>query len=511
MATATDTAGIDNMPRDLEAGTDASFFGHPRGLRLLFGVEMWERLSYYGMRSILVLYLVNSLKWSDADAANLYGTYTALVYLTPLLGGYLADRYIGTRNSLLIGGIIISLGHFALAFPGINMFYVGLGLIIIGTGFFKPNVSTMVGQLYRDGDKRRDAGFTIFYMGVNVGAFLAPFVCGTLAQKVGWHYGFAAAGVGMVIGLVMYLYGVDKYLPGIGLRPTNDTRAAQRAISGETEGQLWHAILGAAIAVALFWVGSNLSYTPGGMVWNGHVFSPLALGMGAVIGGALGYSVLGTHGEERRRVLAIFILVFFVIFFWMAFEQAGSSMSIFADRHVKNTIGSFTIPSSWYQAVNPLFIIGFAPLFAAMWVKLGRTGKEPPTALKMVFGLAMVGLGFLFLVAAGHSVDAGNKVSPLWLVMAYLFHTWGELCLSPVGLSYVSKVAPGRLASLLMGVWFLANAAANKLGGTLAAMTENIHSQAQFFSIPVATSLGAALLLLLLVPLLRRLTASVQA
>jgi POT family proton-dependent oligopeptide transporter len=509
LATATDVVGA-IPPAPLQTA-DTSFFGHPRGLRLLFGVEMWERLSYYGMRAILVLYLVNELKWRDADAANLYGTYTALVYLTPLLGGYLADRYIGTRNSLLIGGIIISLGHFSLAFPGISMFYLGLGLIIIGTGFFKPNVSTMVGQLYRDGDKRRDAGFTIFYMGVNLGAFLAPFVCGTLAQKVGWHYGFAAAGVGMVIGLIMYLYGVNKYLPGIGLRPTRETRAALRTDTGETEGKLVHALIGAIAGLALFWVFSNFAYTPAtGMAWNGSVMSPLALGMGAIIGAALGYSVLGTHGEERKRVLAIFILVFFVIFFWMAFEQAGSSMSLFADRHVNNQIGSFTIPSSWYQAVNPLFIIGFAPLFAGMWVSLGERGKEPPTALKMVFGLAMVGLGFLFLVAAGHSVDAGNKVSPLWLVAAYLCHTWGELCLSPVGLSYVSKVAPARLASLLMGVWFLANAAANKLGGTLAAMTENIHSQAQFFTIPVATSLGAAVLLLLLVPLLRRMTATVQ-
>ncbi|HET6229696.1 MAG TPA: peptide MFS transporter [Longimicrobiaceae bacterium] len=509
MATITDAVGIDASQPELVG--DTSFYGHPRGLRLLFGVEMWERVSYYGMRSILVLYLVNALKWSVGDAANLYGTYTALVYLTPLIGGYLADRYIGTRRSLLIGGIIIAMGHFALAFPGISMFYAGLGLIIIGTGFFKPNVSTMVGQLYKDGDKRRDAGFTIFYMGVNLGAFLAPFLCGTLAQKVGWHYGFAAAGVGMVIGLVLYMYGVDKYLPGIGLKPTNETRAAMAAISGETEGKLVHAVLGALVGVALFWLGSNLSYANGGMAWNGSVLSPLALAMGAIIGGALGYSVLGTHGEERKRVLAIFILVFFVIFFWMAFEQAGSSMTLFADKFTNNRVFGFEFPSSWYQAVNPLFIIGFAPLFAAMWVRLGTTGKEPPTALKMVFGLAMVGLGFLFLVAAGHSVDAGNKVSPFWLIMAYLFHTWGELCLSPVGLSYVSKVAPARLASLLMGVWFLANAAANKLGGTLAAMTENIHSQATFFTIPVATSLGAAVLLLLLVPLLRRLTASVHA
>ena len=478
---------------------DTALMGHPRGLGLLFIVEMWERFSYYGMRALLVLYLVNYLKWSDGDASRLYGTYTSLVYLTPLVGGYLADRYIGTRRSLVIGGIIIAMGHFSLAFQTMTMFYIGLALIIVGTGFFKPNVSTMVGQIYKPGDTRRDAGFTIFYMGINLGAFFAPLICGYLGQKVGWHYGFVAAGVGMVLGLLIYLWGRDKYLPGIGLTKKQDAvNAAARgadAIVHESMN-IVPGIIGAVVGLVLAFL------LHGG--WIGYLF-------GAIIGGAIGTTVFGSSGEERNRVIAVFIVAFFVVFFWMAFEQAGSSMNLFADRHTRLNIGSFNFPSSWLQAVNPLFILGFAPVFASMWVNLGRRGKEPSTAFKMVIGLALVGVGFLFMVAGGKIADTGVKVSALWLVAAYAFHTWGELSLSPVGLSYVTKVAPLRFASLLMGVWFLANAAANKLGGFLAAQTENISSLGKFYMIPVATSLGAAFLLLLLVPLLKRLTKTVQA
>ncbi|HVD61385.1 MAG TPA: peptide MFS transporter [Gemmatimonadaceae bacterium] len=478
---------------------DTALMGHPRGLGLLFIVEMWERFSYYGMRALLVLYLVNYLKWSDGDASRLYGTYTSLVYLTPLVGGYLADRYIGTRRSLVIGGIIIAMGHFSLAFQTMTMFYVGLALIIVGTGFFKPNVSTMVGQIYKPGDTRRDAGFTIFYMGINLGAFFAPLICGYLGQKVGWHYGFVAAGVGMVLGLIIYLWGRDKYLPGIGLTKKQDAaNTAARggdAIIHETVNMV-PGIIGAVVGLVLAFL------LHGG--WMGYLF-------GVIIGGAVGTTVFGSSGEERSRVLAIFIVAFFVVFFWMSFEQAGSSMNLFADRHTNLSIGGFNFPSSWFQAVNPLFILAFAPIFASMWVRLGRRGREPSTAFKMVIGLFLLGIGFLFMVAGGKIADTGVKVSALWLTAAYAFHTWGELSLSPVGLSYVTKVAPLRFASLLMGVWFLANAAANKLGGYLASQTENIPSLGRFYMIPVATSLGAAFLLLLLVPLLKRLTRTVQA
>jgi len=497
---------------------DRAMFGHPRGLGLLFIVEMWERFSYYGMRALLVLYLVNALNWSDGDAARLYGAYTGLVYLTPLIGGYLADRLIGTRRSLVIGGIIIALGHFALAFgPGAAVdgvalknvgelmpFYIGLALVVIGTGFFKPNVSTMVGQVYRQGDPRRDSGFTIFYMGINLGAFLAPLVCGYLGQRIGWHYGFGAAGVGMVLGLIIYMWGRDKYLPGIGLHARHDPSNAA-AVAAESIEEPWNPWIVSAGAT----IGAGLVFLGAGDIHPLDLTIRMAIaGMGVA---AAALAISGTRGEERNRVIALFIVVFFVIFFWMAFEQAGSSMNLFADRHTNTNVGGFDIPSSWFQSMNPMFILIFAPVFAILWTILERRGKEPSTAVKMVLGLVLLGIGFLFLVFAGRYVDRGMQVSALWLTLAYLFHTLGEICLSPVGLSYVTKVAPYKFASLLMGAWFLANAAANYLGGWLAAQTDTITSQAQFFSIPVATSFGAAFLLLLLVPLLKRLTRSVQA
>jgi len=497
---------------------DVALLGHPRGLGLLFVVEMWERFSYYGMRAILVLYLVNALKWDTPSAANLYGTYTMLVYLTPVIGGYLADKIIGTRRSLVIGSIIIALGHLTLAFPGMTTFYAGLALIIAGTGFFKANVATMVGQIYREGDARRDSGFTIFYMGINTGGFLGPLVCGALAQnpRFGWHWGFAAAGVGMLLGLAVYLWGRDKYLPGIGMRASSKDAATALSAAAEVTrdpggANIRHALLGAVGGGAI------------GLAISGA--SMLALGLGLVIGAAIGVAMLGTEGEERKRVVALFITVFFVIFFWACYEQAGSSMNLFADKFTNLDVGGFHIPSSWFQSVNSAEILIFAPLFAMLWTGLGKRSREPSTALKMVLGLALLGGGFVFLVVGGARADHGALVSPLWLVAAYSFHTWGELCLSPVGLSYVTKVAPVRFASLLMGVWFLANAAADKVAGSLAAFSptpgqtprQGLTGFAGFFqrvsltnhgfySIFVVAAFSASVLMLLCVPLLKRLT-----
>ena len=540
---------------------DRALFGHPRGLGLLFVTEMWERFSYYGMRALLVLYLVNALRWETARAASLYGTYTMLVYLTPLLGGVLADRFLGTRHGLVLGGAVIAAGHFALALPGMTAFYAGLALIVAGTGLFKPNASTMVGQLYRAGDARRDAGFTIFYMGVNAGAFLGPLVCGALAQseRLGWHWGFAAAGVGMVLGLAVYVWGRDRWLPGIGLRPEGgaqaeahpaplliqtpprapappskpgvSTMAAAEPGSGRSsgmepgtalrphrgQGRVAAEVAGGVLA------GVALALLTGGA-------SVLGIAFGATVGGALAFTLFGSHGEERKRVIALFLVAFFVVFFWAAYEQAGSSMNLFADRHTDLRLGSLEVPSSWFQSVNPAIILLFAPLFAMLWSALGRRGLEPATPVKMVLGLALLGVGFLFLVVGGGRADGGARVSPLWLLGAYLFHTLGELCLSPVGLSYVSKIAPARFGALLMGAWYLANAAANKIAGALAAFTPTpgaareaaasglegllqrlSATHAGFYGFFVVTSFAAAAVMLLFVPLLRRLTASVKA
>ena len=443
LATITDTVDVQGDVA-LQGDLDTR---QPRGLWLLFGVEMWERFSYYGMRAILVLYLVNELKWSDASASRLYGNYTSLVYLTPIIGGWLADRFIGTRRSLVIGGAIIAAGHFCLAIPGMTTFYLGLGLIIVGTGFFKPNVSTMVGQLYRQNDIRRDAGFTIFYMGVNLGAFLAPLVCGYLGESPqwGWHYGFGAAGVGMVLGLIMFLWGRDRYLPGIGLSPREQTSAEAKAAARE----------------------------------------PLTR-------------------EEKQRIAVIFIVAFFVIFFWAAFEQAGASMNLFADRHTARTLAGFEFPASWFQSVNPLAILIFAPLLARLWVDLGRRGKEPNTPAKMGVGLILLGLGFGLMVLGAARADQGVLVSPLWLVGAYTMHTWGELALSPVGLSLVSKLSPARLVAMMMGVWFLANFVANWLAGQLSALMGDFSSLKAFFSIFMIAPIVAGVVLLAISPVLKR-------
>ena len=500
---------------------DRALLGHPRGLGLLFVVEMWERFSYYGMRAILVLYLVNAAGWDKGSATGLYGTYTSLVYLTPLAGGFIADRWLGTRRALVLGGVVIALGHFSLAFQGMTTFYAGLGLIVVGTGFFKPNSATMVGQMYRPGDPRRDSGFTIYYMGVNAGAALGPLACGFLAEKVGWHFGFAAAGVGMVLGLVCYFWGRERYMPGIGVKPDASAAALAREHGGHgahLERRLGlDALIGAGVGVAFAALVLGISLLP--------------LLMAAAVGAALGVTILGTRGDERRRVLGIFIVAFFVMFFWAAYEQAGSSMNLFADKYTDLRILRWTIPASWFQSLNPVLILLLAPAFAALWGWLGRRGMEPSTALKMVFGLVLLGVGFLFLVAGGKRADGGVLVSPLWLSLAYLFHTLGELSLSPVGLSYVSKMSPARFAALLQGVFYLANAAGNKVAGTLAGFTplpgeaapaaagggiagylQHVSgTNAGFYSIFVVSSFVAAAVMLLFVPLLKRLASSARA
>ncbi|HEY1501253.1 MAG TPA: peptide MFS transporter [Acidobacteriaceae bacterium] len=439
-AQASTGAAISLAPRN------SGFVGQPRGLMLLFFVEMWERFSYYGMKALLILYLVDARNWPISRAANLYGNYTAFAYIAPLLGGYLADRFLGARRSLVWGGIIIALGHFTLAFENTRTFYLGLALVILGTGLFKPNVSTMVGQLYAHEDKRRDTGFTIFFMGISVGAFLAPLACGYLGQKVGWHYGFGAAGVGMVLGLLLYLWGRKRYLAGIGDR----SRIAPAGKENPEE--------------------KSLPVTP----------------------------------DERRRIAAVLLVVLLTIPFWACYEQFGSSLSLFADRHIARTLGQFEIPASWFQSINPIVILAFAPLVAFLWQWREKRNREPSAPSKMVVGYLLLAAGFGFATLAGFRSETWLLVSPLWFVATDLFRSWGELLVSPVGLSYVTKVAPARYGSRLMAAWFLAEGLGNKVAGSIAAYSGVIRA-GHFYSIFVGLALVSTLALVAILPLLKRL------
>ena len=414
---------------------------HPKALYYLFAVEMWERFSYYGMRALLTLYMVKFLLFNTEKAGNIYGFYTGLVYFTPLIGGYIADRYLGQKKCILIGAALMALGEFALAVPDLTFFYVALGLLIAGNGFFKPNISTIVGQLYEKNDPRRDGGFTIFYMGINLGALFSPLICGTIGEKIGYNYGFASAGIGMFVGLLIFLWGRKKYIENIGDKPVC------AGISAE----------------------------------NTKTACDIAL-----------------TKDEKQRIAVIFILMFFSIFFWASFEQAGSSMTLFADRSTDRMIPFLNIefPASWFQAVNPLFIIILAPMFSKLWLDLAGINKNPSTPVKFSLGLLFVSLGFVIMIVAAKFAEAG-RVSFLWLTGVYFFHTVGELCLSPVGLSMVTKLAPAKFLSLLMGTWFLASFFANSAAGIFAGCYDNIKTS-EFFAIPaLITGISAVSLLLI--------------
>jgi proton-dependent oligopeptide transporter, POT family len=474
--------------------------GHPAGLYVLFGAEMWERFSYYGMRALLVLYLVDRLKYTRDEALALYATYTGLVYLTPLLGGFLADRFLGQRKAVFIGGMLMALGHFAMAFE--PLLYLALGLLIAGNGFFKPNMATLLGSLYRENDPRRDGGFTIYYMGVNLGAFLAPLVAGTLGEKIGWHWGFASAGVGMCFGLAQFLLGQGK-LGGAGMpggKARLDRRDGMQIIAISLSmiplvyvvmfawgfvGPSWGALsfaLKTAIVVALvaaLWFGRRL------------------------LGGKSSAPSQPLTSDEWQRIVAILIMGFFVVFFWMGFEQAGGTMNLFADTLTDRHLGSWEIPASYFQAINPLGIVLLGPVIAALWVRLDQSRYALPTPAKMAIGMIILGLGFIVLAIADSRAQAVGKVGPWWLVAVYLLHTLGELCLSPVGLSMVTKLAPARVAALLMGIWYLANAAANYLAGILEELLKGSSMPLYWFL--VGSSIGAGLVLLAITPLVKRL------
>ena len=427
--------------------------GQPKALYMLFMVEMWERFNYYGMRALLSLFMISTvIGFSKATSSKIYGMFTALVYLTPVLGGYLADRYIGKRHSITIGAILMALGQFTLAsYELINPILAlgtGLTLIIIGNGFFKPNISTIVGELYEPNDARRDGGFTIFYMGINVGAFFAPFICGFLGEPTDpmnaleaykWKYGFMAAGVGMVIGLVWYLVSQNKYLGHIGLHPvTKNDQDEDPAEKAKAEAAK----------------------------------KPLTQ-------------------DEWDKIKAIFTFVFFAIFFFAFFEQAGTSLNFFAKEATNLTpvlplIGQITLKASYFQAVNPIFVVLLAPLFAKLWLKMGT--KDPSIPSKFGWGLFLQGIGFTAIAIGAALYQANGPVSAIWLILVYLFCTMGELCLSPVGLSMVTKLAPLKFMSLFMGVWLTASFFGNLLAGWLASYYES-WSLTTLFSVPAGLSL----------------------
>ena len=457
--------------------------GHPRGLSTLFFTEMWERFSYYGMRALLMLFMVapaasGGMGMSAERAAAIYGLYTGSVYFTTIPGGWIADRLLGLRRAVLVGGILIALGHYCLAANVRPLFYAGLVLIVLGTGLLKANISSIVGQLYARDDPRRDAGFSLFYMGINLGAFISPFLCGYLGQRVGWHWGFGAAGVGMTFGLIQYVLGQKRLgQAGVLLEPPANA------------GRLWVAILGAVAAA------SALLYA----VWPYRGWVMLALT------GILFAWLLRTgarDGTERKRIGAIIVLFVFATLFWIGFEQAGSSLTLFADQYTHNVILSWTFPSSWYQSVEPAFVITLAPVFAWFWVRLGR--REPSSPAKFAYGLLFLGVGFLFVaVAAQIYARTGTKVSPWWLILLYLFHALGELSLSPVGLSTVTKLAPARIVGLMMGVWFLALSLGNFLAGHVAGYFEKMPLPQLFGSVFLSTTVSAVVLALLTPPIKR--------
>lgn len=486
---------------------DRAFFGHPRGLSTLFFTEMWERFSYYGMRALLILFMTapiaaGGLGFETGVAGAVYGLYTSMVYMTSLPGGWIADRLIGQRRAVLYGGIIIACGHFSMAFPSLTTFYLGLALIVVGTGLLKGNAAVIVGALYGPQDARRDAGFSIYYMGINLGAFIAPLVCGYLGQRVNWHIGFGAAGIGMVLGLVQYLAGA-KYLGDAGLHPAPaESPAAAAAL--KTRATLGGAA--ALLAIVAVSVGMYSGALPISAKQVADGAGYLLLVIVAVFFAWLFFAAHWTPAE-RRRLYAIGALFVASAIFWSEFEQAGSTLNLFGDRNTRTSVFGWTFPSSYYQSLQPLFIITFAPVFAWVWIRLGK--REPSSPAKFGLGLLCVGAGFAILVVAAQLSAHGVKVSPWWLVVTYLLHTWGELSLSPVGLSATTKLAPSRVVGLMMGVFYLAISVGNFIGGRLSSLYGSMPLPRLFGAIG-AVGIAAGLVMFALTPPIKRLMGDVN-
>lgn len=435
------------------ASRKPEFLGHPKGLYMLFFAEMWERFSYYGMRALLIFYLTQHWLFSDGESTLIYGAYTALVYITPVLGGYLADRYLGQRKAVLFGGILLVLGHSFMAVEGsggqgdptINVFWLALALIIVGSGFLKANISVMVGQLYRLTDVRRDAAYTIFYMGINAGAAFGVILAGYLGQTIGWAYGFGLAGIGMLAGLVVFVLG-KKVLNGAGEPPEPLSRTREMTLYGT-----------GLVAVAVMWA----------LVQYVDVIETLLMISGVALLGWVLYQAFKLPKEPRERIFAILFLIALNPLFWGLFEQAGGSLNLYTDRYVDRG----DVPASIFQSINSIYIILFAPVFAALWALLGRKGLEPSAPAKFALALFQVGLGFLVFVWGANTVGAAAMTPVIFVFLIYLLHTTGELCLSPVGLSAMNRLAPSFMASLVMGAWFYMSAVGNFVAGKIGEAT----------------------------------------
>ena len=495
-----------------------TFLGHPKGLFVLFFTEMWERFSYYGMRALLILYLTKHLLFGDKEGALIYGSYASLVYAMPVIGGLIADRYLGFRKAITFGAILLVCGHLGMAFEGpqatmdggevvrsefyTQIFYLSLAFIIVGVGFLKANISTIVGQLYGIDEPRRDAGFTIFYMGINVGAFVATLLCAYLGETYGWRYGFGMAGIGMLVGLLTFLGG-RRHLLGFGEPPApNDLR--QKVFMGINKEYLIY-IVG---IVSVFGVWQLIQRTSElGLMLT--VFGSL------VVGWVIWFSLFKLDPVERDRMLVMLFLIIVSVLFWALFEQAGTSLTLFTDRNID--MGE-TFTAGMFQSFNPMFIIICAPLFAVMWVALAKRGWEPSTAAKFGLGILQVGVGFAVLIYGASLAGSDGKVAVVWLALMYLLHTTGELCLSPVGLSMVTKLSVQRVGAMMMGVWFLSSAFAAYAGGLIAGLTaispEDSNAGSGLASLAVYTgvfetlaiiAIGFGVLLLLISPMLNKL------
>lgn len=530
--------------------------GHPKGLYLLFVTEMAERFSYYGMRALFTLYLVAAF-FNSADASQIYGSYTGLVYLTPLLGGYIADRYWGNRRSIIVGGILMAIGQFLMFAsacfvqqsimeeggaidPNVNnglsltLMFIGLAALIIGNGFFKPNISTMVGDLYDPQDKRKDSAFTIFYMGINVGAFIAPLICGPLgngnwADPSAFKWGFFCAGCAMIVSVIVFWALKNKYLKTpegmqIGLAPSRSELrhlkddAAEKAASAEHKEEvknsplrLWGCILLAVAMLAGFsWTAENFNDYISAAIYAISIALPIFI-----------ITDKGLTGTEKSRIGVIYIIAVFVIFFWSAFEQAGSSLTIFADQQCDRHIGDWEMPTTWFQSINPIVVVTFAPVMAMLWEFLLKRGINVPSPIKQAIGLLLLAIGYVVIAIGTNGLEGNGKASMWWLFILYFIHTLGELSLSPIGLSMVNKLSPARLASLLMGVWFMSNAASNILAGNLATLLPTggepksfcgfeIATLTDFFTLFAVMAGVAAVILFCLYPILKKMMKGVE-